>query len=321
MRLDDIFTISNGLQAGTVSIFEKKEAGRIAILRPSHRFRGTVLGYVNKNEIPERLQFSAGSIFVSTNGEGSHTYSYVAPFPFTCNSDVAALTPKIELSLEQKLYYAECITRNRWLFSYGRKPKGERLSSIELPHPNKLPKWVYEANLEELSGKDSARLAEPTPLLSERNWKLFLLSDLFELKKGKRLTKANMNIGKTPFIGAVDKNNGLTAFVSHEPIHSANTITVNYNGNGVADAYYQPVPYWCSDDVNVLYPKFELTPSIAFFINTIIRNEKYRFSYGRKWHLERMKNSAIWLPATETGAPDWGFMTKYIDTLPFSSQV
>lgn len=155
----------------------------------------------------------------------------------------------------------------------------------------------------------------------DTNWKLFYFKDLFEIKRGKRLTKANMNVGTTPFIGAIDSNNGLTAFIDQEPIHSGNTITVNYNGNGLADAYYQSSPFWCSDDVNVLYPKFELTPEIALFITTVIRKEKYRFSYGRKWHVARMKVSTISLPCKADGTLDLKFMQDYISTLPFSKEI
>jgi hypothetical protein len=130
-----------------------------------------------------------------------------------------------------------------------------------------------------------------------------------------------MEPGSTPFIGAIDSNNGLVCKISHQPLHAANTITVNYNGNGVAEAFYQSAPFRCSDDVNVLYPKFDLTAPIGLFIAAIIRREKYRFSYGRKWHLKRMEQASISLPANSDGAPDWLFMESFINTLPFSSQL
>jgi len=86
------------------------------------------------------------------------------------------------------------------------------------------------------------------------------------LKKGKRLTKAQLRTRPwpTPFIGAIDSNNGVAASVD-AAIHEGGTITVNYNGAGVADSFYQPVSYWASDDVNVLYPKFEMSPAVALF--------------------------------------------------------
>ena len=81
--------------------------------------------------------YSIGSLFVSTNGEGSHSYSYVSIEDFVPNSDVSVLIPKSEMSIELKLYYAKCITQNRYLFSYGRKPKGKRLAGLLLPKPTK----------------------------------------------------------------------------------------------------------------------------------------------------------------------------------------
>jgi hypothetical protein len=73
--------------------------------------------------------------------------------------------------------------------------------------------------------------------------------------------------------------------------------------------------------VNVLYPTFSLTPAIAMFIITVIRQEKFRFNYGRKWHLERMAETTIRLPASPDRKPDWEFMERYVKALPFSSQL
>lgn len=157
--------------------------------------------------------------------------------------------------------------------------------------------------------------------VSVTKWKYFSLGELFEVKKGKRLTKANMIPGTTPFVGAIDSNNGVSTYIGQDPIFEGNTITVNYDGNGVAEAYYQPVPYWALDSVNVLYPNFELTPSIAIFLVTIIRKEKFRFNYGRKWHMQRMKESKIKLPIANSGEPDWLYMENYIKSLPYSDVV
>lgn len=151
-------------------------------------------------------------------------------------------------------------------------------------------------------------------------WKPFRLGSIFDLKKGKRLTKANMTVGNTPFIGAIESNNGVSNLIGQAALHSEGTITVNYNGS-VAEAFYQPEAFCASDDVNVLYPSFKMTPAIGIFIATLIRREKYRFSYGRKWHLERMRDSEIFLPVDASGKPDFIFMQKYVESLPFSNQI
>jgi hypothetical protein len=49
--------------------------------------------------------------------------------------------------------------------------------------------------------------------------------------------------------------------------------------------------------------------------------EKYRFNYGRKWHMERMKISKIKVPVGDKGKPDFRFMEQYIKALPFSKQI
>jgi hypothetical protein len=96
---------------------------------------------------------------------------------------------------------------------------------------------------------------------------------------------------------------------------------VNYNGAGVAEAFYQPVPYRCSDDVNVLFPRFALTSKSAMFISTVIRWEKYSFSYGRKWHLERMQKSEIRLLATSSDSLDLAAMEENLARFPASEQI
>lgn len=156
---------------------------------------------------------------------------------------------------------------------------------------------------------------------NKEKWKSFKLKELFEIKKGKRLKKAEHTEGNTPYIGAIDSNNGVSGYIGQPPIHKGGTISVSYNGS-VAEAFYQPVPYWATDDVNVLYPRgFKITPETGIFICTIIKKEKFRFNYGRKWHLERMKESSIKLPATKDGNPDWEFIKKYVNSLPYSTEL
>ncbi|NWJ98113.1 MAG: restriction endonuclease subunit S [Chloroflexi bacterium] len=261
---------------------------------------------------------SAGTITVA--GGGSVMESFLQPEPYYSGRDLYYLTATPPLTEAQKLYYCACLRANKYRFNYGRQAN-RTLQKIRVPAPDEMPEWVNRANPDLFLGADQPlRPAEPSPALEPEKWKAFTLSDLFDLRKGKRLTKADMIPGKIPFIGAIDSNNGLREWIGQAAIHEGNTLTVNYNGS-VAEAFYQPTPYSATDDVNVLYPKFVLTPAIGMFLVTVIRQEKYRFNYGRKWHLERMKSSSIKLPAKSDGTPEWDFMENYIKTLPFSSQL
>jgi len=265
--------------------------------------------------INEEEPFDAGLITVAVSGNVME--AFVQPKPFYTAYHVMVLTPKQEMRLSEKLFYCQCIFQNRFRFSYGRQAN-RTLPSLTVP--KKPPGWVYENEVPDLSKMKSPVLEKDIPNLNTVNWKPFIYKDLFEIKKGKRLTKANMSKGDTPFIGAIEFNNGWRQHINRSPIHDGNTITVNYNGS-VAEAFYQPVDFWASDDVNVLYPRFPMSKCTAMFLCCLIRAEKYRYSYGRKWHLERMKESTIKLPVNSSGDPDWVFMENYIKSLPFSSSI
>lgn len=167
----------------------------------------------------------------------------------------------------------------------------------------------------------SSPISSATAIDDTSSWDWFSLDEIFEIRKGKRLTKADMQEGETPYIGAIDSNNGVSAYISNsEHIHDGNTISVSYNGS-IGNAYYQEESFWATDDVNVLYPRFELNKYIAMFLITLIEKEKYRFNYGRKWDKESMKQSKIKLPVTSPKNPDWKFMEDYIKSLPYSNLI
>lgn len=143
-------------------------------------------------------------------------------------------------------------------------------------------------------------------------WKEFLIGELFDVHKGKRLTKADMKDGNIRFIGASAANNGITAYISNdEHLHPQNTITLSYNGS-VGEAFYQDAEFWASDDVNVLYPKFEMNKEIALFIIPLLKAAGKKYAFIDKWKKEDMEKSKIPLPANKYGNPDFSYMEKYM---------
>lgn len=146
------------------------------------------------------------------------------------------------------------------------------------------------------------------------DWKSFKIGDLFVVTKGTRLTRANMIEGTTPFVGATLENNGITAYVGNtEHIHPGGVMTVAYNGQkAMGKAFWQPKPFWASDDVNVLYPKFELTREIALFLQPLFWEASKPFSYDDKWGKEAMERTPIMLPTDAQGEPDWQWMQQYV---------
>lgn len=151
-------------------------------------------------------------------------------------------------------------------------------------------------------------------------WKKYYISDLFVVKKGKRLTKKEMKEGNIRFIGASSVNNGITAYISNdEHLHPNNTITLSYNGS-IGEAFYQDESFWASDDVNVLYPKFEMSKEQAFFIIPLLKTVGKRYAFVDKWKKEDMEKSQIPLPINKDGNIDFAYMEKQIKQLEIVTQ-
>ena len=140
----------------------------------------------------------------------------------------------------------------------------------------------------------------------------FKATDLFDIKKGKRLTKADMIDGNINFVGSSASNNGVTAKIGNTGyIHPACTFTVSYNGS-VGEVFLQDEPFWASDDVNVWYPKFPYNQRFVEYIMTVVRQLKLKYSYTAKWTLDKMQAETLELPITSDGEPDFDYMERYI---------
>ena len=132
--LSDLFFIKNGLASSHVKILdEAADEFFFRYLRPSKTYEGSIDGFVDSRLVDKKYIFPPETIYVSTDGQGSHTHSYVSSFDLIPNSNVAVLIPKRNMSVQEKLFYSICITLNRYRYSYGRKPKGDRLAKMLVP--------------------------------------------------------------------------------------------------------------------------------------------------------------------------------------------
>ena len=315
-KVRDLFELKYGHSLELNTLKKSGASGAIYFVGRAARNNG-VTSRVEPLENVEPAE--AGCLTVALGGQGGAGVAFLQPFPFYCGRDVMILTARKPMSDEEKLWWATCISHNRFRFGFGRQAN-RTLADLELPSPDNMPPWVSSAKLNILTDADAKAVEMPTKSLKPENWTYFRLGSLFNIKKGQRLTKANMESGATRFVGAIDKDNGVREFVSAIPNHAANVITVNYNGS-VAEAFYQEAPFWASDDVSVLYPKFSMNALVALFICTVIRLEKFRFNYGRKWKLDRMNDFEIKLPVSGSGKPDWEEMEQFMKRLPFSRGV
>lgn len=163
-----------------------------------------------------------------------------------------------------------------------------------------------------------------TKKIDTSNWGTFSYDSLFEISRGSRVLNRDLEPGEIPLLRCIKDNNSVTDYVNLQPIFGGNVISVNYNGS-VGEAFYQPIPFFATDDVLVLSPKSLFFPifnkKIGLFICSIIKLERFRFHYSRKWNIERMKKSEMRLPILPNGDIDFKFIEMSIDNFRFGDKL
>ena len=254
---------------------------------------------------------------------------------FSASDHVEKLIPKFNMTKNIAMFLVTIINREQYRYNYGRKASQERLKSrsIKLPAKNNQPDWEFMEKFINSQTKNYSYAKKPAknmppPRLDTGNWKYYEIGNLFDVKYGTNLelinfesiddNKSNSSI---PFVSRTENNNGISAFVTKQfdvTPNPANTISIA-GGGSVLATFLQTEEYYSGRDIYYLKPKEKLNNAVLLFITTLIRREKYRFNYGRQAN-RSLKSLKIKLP-TKNGKPDWEFMTDFVRTLPFSSQV
>ena len=241
--------------------------------------------------------------------------TYVQQQPFYTAQNVAVLCPRNkEMSTKERLFYAMCIRANAFRYSAFGREANRTLGALIVP--DAPPDWVATTSIPTYEGL-SRPVGASVSLTDPEQWVFFTLENLFTVKKGRRVTRADRKPGNTRFIGASEKNNGVTDMCDLDPMFEAHCLTVPYNGS-VGFAFYQDQPFCASDDVQVLIPKHHVSRWTLLFVAAVLRFERTRFTYGYKWNMARMKKTLIRLPSTPTRDPDWDYMEAFVRGLPFS---
>lgn len=252
-----------------------------------------------------------------------HSYEFIA-------SDHVTSLKSDKLNKYSYLFIATIVQRLEEKYSFNREINDVRINKekIVLPvdesgNPDYafMEQYIKERERQIIQNyigyiRHDAQIGGKITPLNQKEWKEFYLCDIFTIRPGKRLTKSNMKSGTTPFIGASDSNNGVTAFVSNTNVSKdSNVLGVNYNGSVVENFYH---PYTCifSDDVK----RFALREHngneyVYLFMKTVILQQKSKYAYGYKFNEERMQKQMILLPTTANGQPDYDYMEQYVKRL------
>ena len=330
-KIGELFTVTSGKWLSKVD----QKPGKTPFISSSAKNNG-IMTYINKKPL-----FPANTITVASHGSVGATFFQTVPY--YASSNVNSLSYKNgNLSEKVGLYFVAAIqhvsknygfshilsvTRTKQMeimlpvtpvgdpdFEYMtmriRELETQRIRELETQRIRELEAYLR------VTGLDDTTLSagEAQALTQNVKWKKFKIGDIFDIRKGRRLTKANQLSGNTPFIGSSANDHGVTGHIGQDPIFEGRTLTVSYNGS-VGQVFYQTDPYWASDDINVLSLKnkdVELTPEIGNYLVTCLTMAGKGFGYNRKWNVARMIETAIELPVTADDDIDFDYMQNYI---------
>lgn len=175
--------------------------------------------------------------------------------------------------------------------------------------------------------------------LDINNWKEFAFGRLIcSIAKAKALNKDDLQISTNEksgirYITRTGENNGCEfraelSSVDSKFIQEGNAITI---GDTTATCFYQSEKFITGDHMVVIRADW-LDEILALYIVTVLNKEQYKYSYGRAFLMDRIKNTLIKLPImlNEDGTihidsskrysddgyvPDWKWMENYIKSL------
>jgi len=219
-------------------------------------------------------------------------------------------------------------------YSYGYKFSQKRIirQKIKLPIDNNgNPNWQFmEDYIKQEMKEQSQKIVDyyENKLLKlgfnlldlEVEWKEFFFTDIFkEVKRGKRLTKANQKEGDIPYVSSTALNNGIDNFISNNKgvRKYKNNLSIANSGS-VGSCFYHKYEYIASDHITTLTCK-NADENIYKFMSTIVKRLESKYSFNREINDTRISREKLILPIDKDGNPHWEYMSKFIQNLEVKS--
>lgn len=263
---------------------------------------------------------------IAVTVDGSVCNAYYQKDQFTCSHSVTALYLKNkDMSKQIALFLCAVIMREKYRWSYGRKPHDVKKlgnMTIKLPAtPDGTPDWDFmESYMKTLHYKPLTTKNKPgnAPELETERWGKFKVGELFECDTTSAVLPEEMTDGEIPYITRSSENNGNAGRLGNsDKVVAGNCITIGAEG---ALAFYQPSDFIPGVKVYTLRNCF-VNKYTGMFLVSILNKEFYKYSYGRARILSKIREETIKLPVTPDRTPDWQFMEDYIKALPYGDRL
>lgn len=152
--------------------------------------------------------------------------------------------------------------------------------------------------------------------LSDREWKIFIIGDLFSVKRPIARNKDQYENGNVPFVASGSGNNGVMKCCKphkNEELDNSGCITVSpVDGS----AFYQPYDFLgrggAGSSILMLYSDNINLYNGQFIAKMISNTCTCKYTYGHMGNKDSIKRERILLPVDENGDPDFVYMEQYI---------
>lgn len=147
-----------------------------------------------------------------------------------------------------------------------------------------------------------------------------LIDEIYKAKANAKIdltTSENKVPGYIPFVSRTESNNNVDCYVLNSEIQNiekGNAITV---GDTTSTIAYQPEAFATGDHIVVIRASW-LNWHTGLFIVGLLQRERFRYSYGRAYLIEHIKDTQLKLPVSENGDPDWKWIKEYMSSLRHS---
>lgn len=155
--------------------------------------------------------------------------------------------------------------------------------------------------------------------LNDREWGVFLIGDLFSVKRPPARNKDDYELGEVPFVASGSMNNGVMKCCKpHEDdkLDDAGCITVSpVDGS----AFYQSYSFLgrggAGSSILMLYADTLNLYNGQFIAKMISNTCACKYSYGHMGNKDAIKRERIMLPVDDNDEPDYQFMEDYMKEL------
>lgn len=255
---------------------------------------------------------------------------------FTTSDEVYGFFNK-NLNKFNALFICTMMKKNQYKFKFGRKAFRNKFENEYMSLPideDGNPNWtLMEEYIKSIQTKVSFKPISTSVIYSQTldysQWKPFKLSKVFtDIYKGKPYHRVNLIESEDyensiTYVTRSNNNNGTSGFVLLDPdmdIEPKNAIII---GDTTATCYFQNDRFICGDHI-VVMRNSNLNIYNGIFLSTVIKTERYKYSYGRAFKMKSIENTTVYLPSVQIKGeyyPDWKAMDDFIKLLPFSDKI